>query len=163
MKALAWCPWQPGVLASGGGTSDGRIRIWNCNTGALLNTVDTRSQVCSVLWSPEYRELVSSHGHEQNEVAIWRYPAMVKVAELLGHSDRVLHLALSPDGSTLVSWTNCLKFSTMSYIEVSFQVSGGADETLRLWKCFVPDPRKPTSKANSDTASAIGGRSASLR
>ena len=22
------------------------------------------------------------------------------------------------------------------------QVSGGADETLRLWKCFAPDPSK---------------------
>ena len=37
---------------------------------------------------------------------------MVKVAELLGHTERVLHTALSPDGSTLLS--------------------AGADETLRL-------------------------------
>ena len=37
---------------------------------------------------------------------------MVKVAELLGHTERVLHTSLSPDGSTLVS--------------------AGADETLRL-------------------------------
>ena len=45
VKALAWCPWQPGVLASGGGTSDRTIRIWNCNNGTSLNCVDARSQV----------------------------------------------------------------------------------------------------------------------
>ena len=47
VKAVAWCPWQSGVLASGGGTADRCIRTWNCNTGNLLNTVDTKSQVSS--------------------------------------------------------------------------------------------------------------------
>ena len=63
------------------------------------------------MWAGEYRELVSSHGYANNEVVIWRYPAMERTAELLGHTERVLHTALSPDGSTLVS--------------------AGADETLR--------------------------------
>lgn len=45
VKALAWCPWQPGVLASGGGTADRCIRLWNVNSGALLSTTDTKSQV----------------------------------------------------------------------------------------------------------------------
>lgn len=36
VKALAWCPWQNNVLASGGGTADRTIRFWNCNTGKLL-------------------------------------------------------------------------------------------------------------------------------
>lgn len=122
VKAVAWCPWQSGVLASGGGTADRCIRIWNCNNGNLLNTVDTKSQVCALLWSTEYRELISSHGFARNEVTIWKYPTMTKVAELLGHTERVLYMAMSPDGSVVVS--------------------GGADETLRLWKCFAPDPSK---------------------
>lgn len=33
VKALAWCPWQNNILASGGGTADRTIRFWNCNTG----------------------------------------------------------------------------------------------------------------------------------
>lgn len=33
VKALAWCPWQNSLLASGGGTADRTIRFWNCNTG----------------------------------------------------------------------------------------------------------------------------------
>lgn len=44
-QALAWCPWQPHVLASGGGTADRHIRIWNANTGSCLTAMDTKSQV----------------------------------------------------------------------------------------------------------------------
>lgn len=36
VKAVAWCPWQPHVLASGGGTADRTIRLWNCNNGKHL-------------------------------------------------------------------------------------------------------------------------------
>lgn len=67
-----------------------------------MNTVDTKSQVCSLLWSNEYKEIVSAHGFANNEVTIWKYPSMVKTAELLGHTERVLHTAISPDGSTIV-------------------------------------------------------------
>jgi cell division cycle 20, cofactor of APC complex len=42
VKALAWCPWQRNVLASGGGTADRTIRMWNTTTGACLNSVDTK-------------------------------------------------------------------------------------------------------------------------
>jgi WD40 repeat protein len=41
---------------------------------------------------------------------------MKKIADLRGHTSRVLHLALSPDGTTVAS--------------------AAADETLRFWKVF---------------------------
>ena len=31
VKALAWCPWQRNLLASGGGTADRTLRLWNPN------------------------------------------------------------------------------------------------------------------------------------
>jgi cell division cycle 20, cofactor of APC complex len=43
VKAVAWCPWQRNVLASGGGTADRTIRIWNASIGTNLRTVDTGS------------------------------------------------------------------------------------------------------------------------
>lgn len=122
VKALAWCPWQPHILASGGGTADRHIRFWNCNTGACVNAIDTKSQVCALLWATNYKEIVSGHGYVNNELIIWKYPSMTKVAELTGHTARVLHLAMSPDGTTVLS--------------------AGADETLRLWKCFIKNPSK---------------------
>jgi cell division cycle protein 20 (cofactor of APC complex) len=45
VKALAWCPFQANLLASGGGTADRCIKFWNTNTGACLNSIDTHSQV----------------------------------------------------------------------------------------------------------------------
>ena len=29
VKALAWCPWQRDLLASGGGSRDKTIKFWN--------------------------------------------------------------------------------------------------------------------------------------
>lgn len=116
VKAISWCPWQRHLLASGGGTADKSIKFWNTTTGTCLNSIDTKSQVCSLQWSKHVKELVSSHGFSQNQLAIWKYPSMLKQAELTGHGNRVLHTAISPDGTTVVS--------------------AAADETLRFWKVF---------------------------
>ena len=48
-QALAWCPFQSNLLASGGGTADRCIKTWNTHTGAMLNSVDTKSQVRSAI------------------------------------------------------------------------------------------------------------------
>jgi WD40 repeat protein len=53
---------------------------------------------------------------------------MRKIADLRGHTSRVLHLALSPDGTTVAS--------------------AAADETLRFWKVFQPNA---TSMINTGT------------
>ena len=51
VKALAWCPYQSDVLASGGGTKDGCIKIWNTQKGTCINSMDTKAQasyrICS--------------------------------------------------------------------------------------------------------------------
>jgi len=134
VKALAWCPWQSNLLASGGGTNDRHIRFWNTSDGSCLNAIDTKSQVCSIVWSKEYRELVSSHGFAQNQLTVWKYPTMTKVTELNGHSSRVLHMAISPDGQQVAS--------------------AAADETLRIWKCFESTaPVKKVLKSSSSSSS----------
>lgn len=61
---------------------------------------------------------------------------MTKVTELTGHSCRVLHMVLSPDGQTVIS--------------------ASADETLRLWKCFASDL---ASKKKSKGISGKGSNS----
>ncbi|XP_027913765.1 cell division cycle 20.1, cofactor of APC complex-like [Vigna unguiculata] len=116
VKALAWCPFQGNLLATGGGSGDRCIKFWNTHTGACLNSVDTGSQVCSLLWNKNERELLSSHGFTQNQLTLWKYPSMVKMAELNGHTSRVLFMAQSPDGCTVAS--------------------AAADETLRFWNVF---------------------------
>jgi len=116
VKALSWCPWQRNLLVSGGGTADKTMKFWDVDKGRLLNNINVESQVCSILWNPFDKELLSSHGFSKNQLILWKYPTMEKITELNGHTNRVLHTCLSPDGSTVVS--------------------AAADETLRFWKVF---------------------------
>lgn len=135
VKAIAWSPHLHGLLASGGGTADRCIRFWNTTTNSHLSSVDTGSQVCNLAWSKNVNELVSTHGFSQNQIIVWRYPSMSKLATLTGHSYRVLYLAVSPDGQTIVT--------------------GAGDETLRFWNVF-PSPKSQNTE--SDIGSSSLGR-----
>lgn len=113
VKAIAWSPRQVGILASGGGTADCRLRLWNVRKQALLDEVDTGSQVCSVMFSPHHNEIISTHGFSQYEVAVWRTPKLRRITALTGHTRRVLYQSMSPCGN--------------------YVVTGAGDETLRFW------------------------------
>ena len=86
VKAISWSPHQHGLLASGGGTADRCIRFWNTGTQNPLQCVDTGSQVCNLGWSKNVNEIVSTHGYSQNQIIVWRYPGMSKLATLTGAS-----------------------------------------------------------------------------
>lgn len=134
VKAIAWSPHQHGLLVSGGGTADRCIRFWNTTTGAPLQCIDTGSQVCNLSWSKNVNELVSTHGYSQNQIIVWRYPTMQKLATLTGHTMRVLYLAVSPDGQTIVT--------------------GAGDETLRFWNVF-PGPKTQGTGGDSGMGSMM--------
>ncbi|OMO89712.1 hypothetical protein CCACVL1_07681 [Corchorus capsularis] len=93
VKAISWCPFQRNLLATGGGEGDRSIKFWNSHTGACLNSVETGSQISGLLWSKNERELLSSHGFPRNQLTLWKYPSLVKMAELTDHTSRVLHMA----------------------------------------------------------------------
>ncbi|KAI0327331.1 WD40 repeat-like protein [Cubamyces sp. BRFM 1775] len=66
VKALAWCPWKPELLATGAMYPDGKIRIWNINSTPAAapagHTIALNTSVTSLLWSPHCKELLSTHG-----------------------------------------------------------------------------------------------------
>lgn len=136
VRALAWSPHERNLLASGGGTADRTIKFWNTQTGSLLNSIDTGSQVCALQWNPHEREILSSHGFAQNQLSLWKYPTMAKIKDLTGHESRVLHMASSPDGCTVVS--------------------AAADETLRFWDVFAAPGGKASGKRSAPDR--IGGK-----
>jgi cell division cycle 20-like protein 1 (cofactor of APC complex) len=68
------------------------------------------------MFAKNCNELVSTHGYSQNQINVWKYPTMKKIATLTGHTFRVLYLSMSPDGQTLCT--------------------GAGDETLRFWNVF---------------------------
>lgn len=131
---MAWSPHQHGLLVSGGGTADRTIRFRNTLTGMTTKVVEAGSQVCSLMFSKVSNELISTHGYQLNEINLWKVPSMTKVATLTGHTSRVLYLAMSADGTTIVT--------------------GAGDETLRFWNLFpsrVDSPRKNSGFLQSES------------
>lgn len=116
LQALAWCPWQTNLLATGGGSSDQTIHFWSSTTGARTASLPTNSQVTSLVWSPHSKELVSTHGFPDNNICLWSYPSLQKIYDVPAHDARVLCSALSPDGCTVAT--------------------GAGDENLKFWKIW---------------------------
>lgn len=92
------------------------------------------------MWSKNSNEIVSTHGYSggpvQNQIHIWRYPTMTQVATLTGHTYRVLYLAMSPDGQTIVT--------------------GAGDETLRFWNTFQKTPSQTNMATLTGSGSSFG-------
>lgn len=76
---------------------------------------------------------------------------MTQVAQLQGHTYRVLYLAGSPDVSPVLSLTRVVQVSTLrtqdtggsspnvgSLLQGQTIVTGAGDETLRFWAAFPP-------------------------
>lgn len=78
-QAMAWCPWQNNLLATGGGTGDGQVHFWSSTTGARVNTLQTPTQISSVQFAPHSREVLTTHGAPVNSLMIHSYPSMSKV------------------------------------------------------------------------------------
>jgi cell division cycle 20-like protein 1, cofactor of APC complex len=78
-------------------------------------------------------EIVSTHGYSLNQIIVWKYPTMEKISTLTGHTFRVLYLAMSPDGASIVT--------------------GAGDETLRFWNVF------PKCKSNKGVVCSLNGLS----
>ncbi|KAM3248210.1 cell division cycle 20.2, cofactor of APC complex isoform X1 [Capsicum annuum] len=136
VKALAWCPYNGDVLASGGGIDDGCLKIWNTRKGTCISTNKTGAQICGLQWNRHHKEILSGHGFGRGEshcqLCLWSYPSMARIGEPLRHtsSSRILHLSQSPDGLTVVS--------------------AGADETLRFWEIFGPPQESSVKITNLD-------------
>lgn len=130
VKAISWNPHKRGILVSGGGTADKTIKFWNTNSGSLISSHDTGSQVCNLAWSKKTEDIVSTHGYSNspanssNQVVVWKADRMQRIATLSGHASRVLYMSMSKDGSTVVT--------------------GAGDETLRFWDIFsTVETRRP--------------------
>ncbi|XJO73248.1 hypothetical protein BDV3_004258 [Batrachochytrium dendrobatidis] len=139
VRALQFCPWERNVLATGGGLQDGKLCIIDTDDGTCTSTIETDTQVCQIVWSKHYRELISLHDLDKDQMVLWRYPSMEQVGMLPGHTGaRPLYVALSPDGQTV---------ATMA-----------GDETIKFWKCFPTTlsqrPLKP-SRTGLDAMQAM--------
>ena len=130
VRALAWSNHHFGTLITGGGNSDKSIKFWNVNSIKSTHTINTDSQVCSLIYSTHFNEFVSTHGFSRNQIMIWKGDTKKRITVIDGHQRRVLHTALSPDGESLAT--------------------AASDETLKFWTVFPKDKKEKEIKNSFD-------------
>ena len=114
VKAIDFCPWNRQIIATGGGSADKKINIWDVNTGNVLKSVDTGSQISALQWNYPNKELISSHGYSSNEIKIWNPETMSETHYFSGHRGRILNLVQNKNHTQIASLSS--------------------DESLRFWK-----------------------------
>lgn len=78
-KAITFAPWQPSLIAAGGGSNDRCIHFFHALSGAKLATIDCYAQVTSLVFNPRKREIAATFGFAQPEhpyrVAVFAWPS----------------------------------------------------------------------------------------
>ncbi|KAK8174032.1 WD40-repeat-containing domain protein [Phyllosticta citrichinensis] len=103
VKAMAFCPWQRGLLAIGGGSNDRCIHFYHTFSGACLATIDCSAQVTSLIWSTTRREICATFGFAQPDhpfrVAVFSWPACEQLVAIPWPDDhRALFAIAYPGG-----------------------------------------------------------------
>ncbi len=86
VKAIAFCPWQEGLVATGGGSNDKCIHFWHTTTGTALASISVSAQGTSLIWSTSNREIAATFGYAQPKhpvrIAVFSWPECHQVAAI---------------------------------------------------------------------------------
>lgn len=88
VKAVAFAPWQPTLLATGGGMSDRTVHFYHAPTGSCLAEIYMWSQVTGLVWSKTRREIAVVLGYgefeqgHQYRVVVFAWPSCQQVTAI---------------------------------------------------------------------------------
>lgn len=86
VKAIAFCPWQDSLVATGGGSNDKCIHFFHTGSGAALASISVSAQVTSLIWSTTRREIAATFGYAQPDhpvrIAVFSWPECRQVAAI---------------------------------------------------------------------------------
>lgn len=103
VKAIAFCPWREGLLATGGGSNDKCIHFYHTTSGAALASISVAAQVTSLIWSKTRREIAATFGYAQPDhpyrIAVFSWPDCRQVAAVPWEGEhRALYAVAYPGG-----------------------------------------------------------------
>ncbi|KAK4153871.1 WD40 repeat-like protein [Chaetomidium leptoderma] len=86
VKAIAFCPWQDSLVATGGGSNDKCIHFFHTGSGAALASISVSAQVTSLIWSTTRREIAATFGYAQPDhsvrIAVFSWPECRQVGAI---------------------------------------------------------------------------------
>lgn len=92
------------LLATGGGTGDGTVKIWNVSNGALVQTLakfySSPEDVWSVRFSPDGTILAASAG---SRIKLWNVSDWSEIRTINGTGGFIRVIRFSPDGASFAS------------------------------------------------------------
>ena len=110
VKAIAFCPWQRGLLAIGGGSNDRCIHFYHTMSGACLATIDCAAQVTALIWSQTRREIVATFGFAQPEhpfrIAVFAWPTCEQIIAVPWFDESRALYAIPYPGSPVADTTD---------------------------------------------------------
>ncbi|KAE8450863.1 hypothetical protein EG329_005776 [Mollisiaceae sp. DMI_Dod_QoI] len=103
VKAIAFCPWREGLVATGGGSNDKCIHFFHASSGTCLATISVAAQVTSLIWSTTRREICATFGYAQPDhpyrIAVFSWPQCKQVAAIPWEGEhRALYAIPYPGG-----------------------------------------------------------------
>ncbi len=103
-------------------TEDGKIKVWNTMGSEILSFSAEKHFVSEIALFPDDQHLLTGSGtimgpsgwkKSNNSLKIWDLATGTELLTLIGHSQEIRTIAISPDGKKILS--------------------GGRDNTVRLW------------------------------
>jgi hypothetical protein len=147
VKAIAFCPWREGLVATGGGSNDKCIHFYHTTSGAALATISVAAQVTSLIWSKTRREIAATFGYAQPDhpyrIAVFSWPDCRQVAAIPWEGEhRALYAIAYPGGpSDTYRTKERLKSRTA---EEGCIIVASSDESVKFHEVWLAG-RKATS------------------
>lgn len=107
--------WSPDGLQVMSSSGDGTLRVWNADTGAQRQEMQTPYKLKCVEWSPDATKLVT--GSSCRWLHIWDAITGRRLHVFEGHASDVTCVGWSPDSTKVVS--------------------GSCDKTVRIWNAIT--------------------------
>lgn len=134
VQAIAFSP-DSNTLASGGYSPNNVIRLWDTDTGKLLDTLEGDEEILALTFSPDGTMLASSGGWPDYPIQLWSLTHRQLQYTRFGHTRWTFALTFSADGKTLIS--------------------GSEDHTVRLWDVDTGEVKYILEEHRDDVNSVV--------